>query len=321
MTSAVAKGPVGSYAISTVEFKSWFTEPLAPQPQRAKKKRAQKPVIHQIFASCVEVTDDPFWQEKFRNASIGSFPRGFSYNDGVLTYRKGAKVQSIEVSGNPYESSRACAEFFRSKGAIFSPIDQRNSSTLQYHRSQDLLSQKQLEWSDMNKKMQECLLSNYVLEMKEQMGLTDGEKEQLRQTVRLGIDNKVLVKTRIIVHENNIQRIDGLLWNPQVREFYIDPEIKPQNTRSSSRSNGGIPSIDPRLKDTIPKFTAQWEKYVAHLNTKQDRETRRRQRIVINQGQRLGPRLRLVASTTTTLDSTDATLTTDATDDTWTSTE
>jgi len=276
-------GRVGSYAISTVDFDSWMNEPVAQVPQRNRKIRGVKGIVNKIFADCAAAIQDPFWIDKFTNASMGKFPPKFSFHDGILTYRKGAKSMSLEVSNNPYEAAYACMEFFRSNGGIFSPIDQQNSLELQYARAHAVLTQQQLTWGDSNKKVQECLLSYYVMDMKKIMSLSDIEVVQLRQTIRLGIANKYLGKHNIKVENNRIQSIDGLLWNNEARNFYISQDLKPTTTRTYTRKKDGPAAIDPSQKDMIPQFGVKWRKYIENLDKKVANNNRRQRRITVNQ--------------------------------------
>lgn len=297
-------GRVGTYAISTVDFDSWMNEPVVNSPMKTRKVRGNKEVIHRIFADCAKVVLDPFWIDKFNNAAIGKFPSKFSFNDGILTFRKGTKNPSIEVSNNPAEAAIACMEFFRSNAGIFSPLDEQNSAQLQHARSHG--DQQQLSWADANKKVQECMLSYYVADMKRVMTLKDSEAEQLRQTIRLGISNKYFGKHNIRVEGNRIHTIGGLVWNNESREFYIDPELKPVSSRPYSRKKDGPPAIDPSQKDMIPQFSLKWKKYVESLDKKIIQNSRRQRRVVINQmttGGNGGPkRLHLVTSPTLTTD-------------------
>jgi hypothetical protein len=275
-------GRVGSYAISTVDFNSWINEPVVQAPQRTRKTRGTKEVINKIFTDCANITSDPFWMDKFNSAATGKLPPKFSYHDGLLTYRKGAKCNTIEVSNNPYEASHACMEFFRVNGGIFSPLDEQNSLALQYSRAHAVLTQEKLTWGDANKKVQECMLSYYVIDMKSRMNLSDMEVEQLRQTIRLGISGKYFGKHNIHVDNKRIYSVDGLLWNEELRTFYINPDIKPSVTRSYTRKKDGPPAIDPSQKDMIPQFGVKWNKYVESLDKKIIRNARRQRRITVN---------------------------------------
>jgi hypothetical protein len=293
-------GRVGSYAISTVDLDAWMNEPVIQAPIRARKTRGVKEVIHKVFSDCAVATQDPFWVDKFNTAAIGKFPHKFSFHDGVLTYRKGTKCNSLEVPNNPYEAAPACMEFFRANGGIFSPLDEQNSLELQYSRAHAVLTQQQLTWADANKKVQDCMLSYYIMDMKKLMSLNDDESGQLRQTIRLGIANKYFGKHNIRVENNHIHSIEGLLWNNQTRHFYMHPDLKPKITRSYTRKKDGPAAVDPGQKDTIPQFGIRWKKYMESLDKKLLRSNRRQRRVIINQAGGGVRHLQLVTTPTTT---------------------
>lgn len=272
-------GKVGSYAISTVKFDTWLAEPAPQIVQRTKKSKGAKEIVNKIFIECINVIDDSFWIEKFNNAAIGKFPQKFTFHDGVLTYRKGAKCQQLEVSANPIEAAFACMEFFKVNGGIFSPTDEQNSAAI--HNAQSTEDIKPLTWADANKKVQECILSYYVMDMKNLMVLNEKETENLRQTIKLGISNKFFGKHNIRLENNRIHSITGLLWNQEKRCFYIDPNMKPNVTRSYTRTKKTTSCIDPSQKDTIPQFETKWNKYIEALEKKIMRDEKRKKKVTI----------------------------------------
>jgi hypothetical protein len=178
-------------------------------------------------------------------------------------------------------------------------MDEQNSLELQYSRAHAVLTQQQLTWGDANKKVQECMLSHYVVTMKNVMTLSDNEVEQLRQTIKLGIANKYFGRHNIQVDNNRVHSIGGLLWNNDTRSFYINPELKPNSTRTYSRKKDGPAAVDPTQKDMIPQFTVKWSKYVESLDKKVLQEARRKGRVNINHPGGQVKHLQLVTTTTT----------------------
>ena len=261
------EGRIGSHAISTIDFSFWANEPIVQMPHKIKKTKVTKDIIYKIFDDCAVVTEDKFWAEKFNNAAIGKFPPKFSFNDGLLIFKKGAKCLTLEVSNNPYEASNACIQFFHTNGGIFSELDERNSAELQYERTREALNQEPLTWGNANKKVQENILCYYIENMKNLMKLEKSEAEELRQVIQLGIVSKHFGKHNINIENNRIHSITGLLWNAEARTFYIDPNIKPVTSRTYERkANNQI--NEPSEKDTIPQFGSEWDKYLDIINKK-----------------------------------------------------
>lgn len=273
---------VGSYAISTVNFDSWIKEPVITTQHKNKKTRGIKEVKNPCFLEYIEITQDSFWVEKFTNASIGKFPVKFSYRDGVMYYKKGAKVRSLELSNNKYEAAPSCIEFFRVNGGIFSPIDEQNSIALQNARIQSDLTAP-LTWGSANKKLQECLISYYVMHMKSSMNLKSNEVEQLRRCILLGIFNKYFGKHNIRIEENHIYSIEGLMWDDEAHIFFIDNRIKPVLTRKYTRKLDANNTSDISHKDMIPQFMTRWQKYVDFLDKKMIRINKQRTNIIQQQ--------------------------------------
>jgi len=274
-------GKIGSYAISTVGFDSWVNQQTNPSSKKTKKTRGTKEIVNKIFAEYAQIIDDKFWIEKFTNASVGKFPSKFTYKDGMLFYKKGTKSNTLDLPKNKIEGANACIEFFRVNGSIFSPTDIQRSLEIQERRSAEGKNFHELTWATANKKVQDCLLSYYVTNMQSIMKLTNTEMEQLRQTVNLGVVDKYFGKHNIHVNNKRIQTIDGLLWNDELRQFYIDPDLRPISSRAYTRKKHGPPAIDPELKDTVPNFGNKWSKYIDNLNKKWEKELRRQQRIII----------------------------------------
>lgn len=308
-----SSGNVGSYAISTIDFNSWAKGPSVQVTQKTRKSKTVKEIIHKCFVEYSEAIADPFWIDKFNNASYGKFPKYFSYHDGILSFRKGAKTQILEVPGNPYEAAYACMEFFRTHGGLFSPTDAQQSLNSQYARSQACVNQVELTWGTSNKKIQQCLISNYVTGMKNIMNLTEKEMEQLRQTILLGLSNKYFGKHNITLVSNQIHTIEGLLWNTENRSFYINPNIKPLTTRTYTRNKNGPPAIDPSEKDMVPQFNSKWCKYLDTLDKKIARTNRRNKRVTVTHAA-INRMNIMTDSTSTVTDATDMSDTTSTTD-------
>lgn len=278
-------GKVGSYAISTIGIDSWMNEPINNLSSRSRnnKNKTVREIIHPLFNECSKIILDPFWIDKFNLGSMGKFPRGFSYHDGILTYRKGSKSISIDLPNSPVEASHMIMDFFKIHGGIFSPMDQQTSLNINDQEDTAKNNNDQpITWNDINNKMQECLLSNYFTEMQKIMNLSQSETNNLRQVVKLGITNKYFGKYNILLDKTRISSINGLLWNNEQRYFFIDSELKPMAVRTYSRNKDALPVIDPNQKDMVPQFYIKWVKYLESLNKKVQMNNRKIRRIHIN---------------------------------------
>lgn len=270
--SQTISNKIGSYA-TIVDVDDWMNEKV---PQKAimkpKKTRVQKQIINKIFADCALIIQDQFWIDKFNMMSYGKFPNKFSYRSNILSYKKGNRYNTIQVSENPYEAICACMEFLKINGGIFSQMDEQTALELQYTRQSNRIVEKEpIIWSKLNKKMQMIFISFYVLEMKEKMGLNKDELEQLRQTINLGIYNKLLVETNIILSNEQIVTINDLFFDSEERLFFLNPNLKASITRTYSRKKQNI--IETKDKDTIPQFNVKFRKYLEIIDKKVSKRT------------------------------------------------
>lgn len=92
-----------SHAISTFELDAWMKNTIQANEVKqnknvGKKSKYYKEVHNEIFTTIMAVLTDDFWIEKFELASKGKFPRGFSCQNSILTYKKGNKTSSVDLS-------------------------------------------------------------------------------------------------------------------------------------------------------------------------------------------------------------------------------
>jgi len=258
---------VGSTSISTVNFNSWVSTPVIAVTEKTRKTRV-KEIINDIFVDCAKVTSDPFWVEKFNLAAIGKFPTNFTYHDTTLTYKKGAKTNKIVLSNNVKEAANAFMDFLRNNKSIFSPLDEQRVIDTQSNREQISVSEIPLTWETSSKKIKECLISYYVVDMMKMMNLTTEQAYQLKKIINTGIFSNLLDKNNIKLQNNRIISIEGLLYDPHNAIFYIDPSLVPSKHASYTKKKptNNIP------KDTIPQFNIKWEKYINKYIEQMDKQ-------------------------------------------------
>ncbi|MEM2986599.1 MAG: hypothetical protein QXV60_00660 [Nitrososphaerota archaeon] len=112
------------------------------------------------------------------------------------------------------------------------------------------------------KKVSLELINQYVEYTGSTMKLSSLEKEQMKETIHLGLINNSF--GNIIIENNAIVSIDGLLWDVDNRVFYIDARIK------SSKSTKNKKSIRTTYnkKELTPQFITKWERYLDSLYRK-----------------------------------------------------
>jgi hypothetical protein len=266
------EGPkVGTVAISTINFDDWCSGGFVSQDKNGKKKTRQtKEVVNTIFSECANCSiciTDPFWVEKFSAAALNKFPKGFSYRDNMLIYKKPGKDPiSINVSNNAVEAASACMEFFKTTTNLMSPKDKEREIQLLYELNKRNNAKDPLSWKTSCKNMRTSMICNYITDMKNTMKLSLEETDQLYNVVKVGITKKYFTKDNIVIQNNRIYSIGGLLWDDKKRNFYIDQRLTPAVSKSSSKKPADRSErLDKEDKDTIPHFYEKWEKYTDNV--------------------------------------------------------
>lgn len=253
---------VGDSSSAVVNFNTWANTPVRPTTNTKTKKTKNKEIVHEIFLLCAEVTSDPFWSEKFRLAAVGKFPNcdqsKFTYSNGTLTHKKGTRITKLNISSDPREAAEECMDFFREKQSIYSPTDQSLALELKFSRNSLLLETKELTWEKSNKKIRECLICYFINDQSEIMQLTSKQSEQLNTVIKIGLYRKYFDKNNIILSNDRIYSIGGLMWDSQNNVFFIDPDLNP----SVTRSYGKKPKTNNYPKDSLPQFGVKWDKYI-----------------------------------------------------------
>ena len=267
MTNRNLHSKVGSVSITTVNFNSWANTPVVASIAKTKKIKI-KEIVNEIFVECAKITDDPFWVEKFNAAAIGKFPTNFYYHDGTLIYKKGAKNNKIILSSNIQESAYAFINFLRVNKSIFSPLDEQSTIDTQYDRINSSSNNETLTWEIASKKIKECLISYFVVDMTTMMNLTQYQSNQLRQIIQKGIFSNLFDKHNITLKNNRIFSIGGLLYDPQNSLFYIDSNLVSSTNRSCSKKK----TVNNIPKDTIPQFNIKWDKYINKYVEQMDKQ-------------------------------------------------
>jgi hypothetical protein len=293
---------IGSSAISTVQFGAWISQP-SNITTKGRKIKTAKEAIHPIFAECAQLTNDPFWADKLNKAAFGKLPVKFTYRDGSLCFRKGAKSISVEVPYAPELAVQVCVDFFRVHGKLFSEKDSEQYQSV--YQNKDSLVEEELTWGGSNKGVRSNLLSYFFEAMRVKYFLPDSVMVQLRQVVNTGISGKYFGKDNIHISHSRIVRIDGLVWDQTQQLFTIDPALSPASTKTTTKK--GAKPLELSQKDTVPHFTAKWKKHMDNLDRKLTTHARSQKKFIVSHrtltlnivGPRTAPASPLTLSTST----------------------
>lgn len=252
------KSNIGKPAVSDGDI-DFFTKEYGTEVKKAGKRKNNKEVVNPIFEEYCKCTDDPFWKEKFTNASYNKFPKNFFFSEGKLSFKKGPKILQQELTSSVFQNAENCMEFFRFHGRLFSTMDQNNSTRTHMSAGAD---KEFMTWEKYNRKTQNVLLSYYTWEEKDKKVLTKEEHKCFRKLIEIGILNRNIDKSSIIMVGNRITEIKGLNWDEERRSFFLDEKPKSSSSRTSKKKDT---SDNVEDKNCEPKFHSKWKKYGKHL--------------------------------------------------------
>lgn len=252
---------VGNYAcITSSNRRPWSSKPVIPKKKTTRKKK----IIYPIFYECSTLTKDPFWKRKFEQAGYGKFPRGFSYYDGLLMYKRGIKNEATKIPTNNTEDAYCTSlYFFKQTANMYSDEDKKRLREEEHklHLQERL---KERTWAKASRRQREVLVDIYIQELTEKYNLSSYQSRKVGDLIYLGIFYNVLDKDVIHLEDGMISEIEGLNYDEGSGEFTLDQELKPKIPKSSSKAKKITPSPEPRhITTQIRKnmnFQTEWEK-------------------------------------------------------------
>ena len=244
--------------IDSVQVTDWVNE--MQEAARSKKSKI-KPVIYPIFQEAKEYLSDGQWIAKFEQASRGKFPPKITYHNQRLS-KKGQKHVYLDIPNDPREAKDRILGFFMAHSPR--PDFVNETAALPDAPALDPIT-----WGKVSKKTRDALKSYYIIDQKIAHKLNKRELGQLRQILNFGLVNRIFHKDTVHVHNKRIVAIEGLLWDDDKRQYYIEPELlknnlaRPCTKYRESDLFDNIPS-----KDTIPQFGLRLNKYLESLDRK-----------------------------------------------------
>lgn len=258
----------GSYSVSVKSFFSSWKQKSDKKPIETDKKRKKilKPVVNPIFEKCASITDDEYWKIILTECSLGKFPRYFSFKPNLLTYRKGNKMISLELSKSPSNALLDVLEFFQKFGGLLSEKDRLRMKKLEEEKLLEKLNRDtDITWKDIKtEKMKNILIIEFVESLNEKLNFTEDERKELITIIKKGFMLKYFTASNIEMDNGRIKEIEGLIIDYNTKEFEIDPYYITERT---GRKYIGL-GIEESKKKPDVNFLDVWTKYLNGLENK-----------------------------------------------------
>lgn len=243
------------FASADLSKRSWLNNPVT-KSDKVKKSKVTK-IKWPIFDEMFKRESDPFWKDYWSRASQGKFPSGFSFNGSEVYYTRRNKCTRVVINDNIVEMCQVIKAAMQEHANIYSPSDlKRLNNILNLDDNvHDIES-----WSKCNGTKKD-IIAHYLLELGEEYKLNSKEREELDQTINVGVNIGAFNKKTIIMSNNKIVYIEGLDWDTEQKKFYINTQkspfkIKKPTSNASKKSN-------PRC------FVSKWAKMNESKNKKE----------------------------------------------------
>ena len=257
----------GNYAVATAKTRPWLSTPIGATTTKSRKSKAQVVISNPLFTECATLTTDPFWISIFTQAAIGKFPRGFSYKENILTYKRGVKISSIEVPTEATLAKDACIMFFGKMAGLLSESDQERTRHEYDQRMLEKVALKSCTWSDIKKKkIRDLLIGTFVQDISRIFELTDKEDDQLSTIVSIGFLLGHFQGKNVAFENGRITAIHGLMYDPNNRIFYLDASLVPKVTKSSKSKK----TDEEGKEGKNLSFLNLWVKFLDNLEKKME---------------------------------------------------
>jgi len=255
--SSVTKSPGNSDA-SPFEALPWDSTSVTTTRPKTRRAKPDPVIVHPIFKDCADRVTDPTWKNIFNEASFGKLPKGFTYKDGYITHKIRNKIARIQISDDPDRAVNECISFFKEKAGIMSLEDHKKAKEdfEEYLlKSGSLLPTK---WSEIRKKkVKDVLISTFITRLSKELGLTQQEKNDLRNKIYLGFILGCFGNEQVKLDNGYIRNIAGLDFDQETRSFRIDYSQAPKQIKKSRRTE--------KVSKQKNSFYTLWIKFLESL--------------------------------------------------------
>jgi len=194
-------------------------------------------IYHEDLYKISENTLDPFWKTKIENMSRGKFTKNISLNSNTLIYKKGAKIQTLDITINENSDlSNMCKDiikFIQNNCNMWSSDDavKQQKKYIKLFRE---FKPKDILWQNLTKKTKRYIIYLYCQKLvNENIKIAKVYTAyQLLLIIERIFSTKTLLKKNIIYNNLRIEKIEGLEFS---NGHLITKIKKPKNKKTIIR--------------------------------------------------------------------------------------
>lgn len=183
-----------------------------------RKQRVRDPtkVKHDIFMECAKTEKMPFWKHILEDCAYGQFPRGMTFREGMLFYKKGKhkSASTKHLPENVQEAKTAVINFFKNEIGVLSKDEILRQKMAMRVKMGEILRPHDTVWKDIRAPTtQRQILLNYALTQQDHLNLNIDQAYQLYTVLVVGlaigtiIPDDIEMDRGVIISVDNIERL------------------------------------------------------------------------------------------------------------------
>lgn len=264
---------VGGYATLTRKSMPWIT-----QGKKNTKSKNKKRIVNPIFEQCAQLAEDEEWKSRLEDAAKGKFPKGFLYQDGFLSYKKGNKIEREEIPSEPVDALEATIKFFQEKGNIRSSRDKEEENRKKLEADRRSMCNNNIEWKNVNRdKIKDALINEYVDRLAREYSLDSESRSKLISLIYLGLNLGYLDSSNIQMSSGKISSISILRFVSDEEGFILDTNKSAKKLKLPSNTINEVTDPTFSFNDRpVASFKDLWDKYRKSVNRKSQKSNVKR---------------------------------------------
>lgn len=237
-----AKTKTMAGAVKKVDFTAWLKEERKKEKSNTVIKKGRRKNANPVFQEYATYITDDFWKQFFINIGLGKYPKGFTWIDDQIVFRKGTKTVGLTLNDSANQNIIAIMDFFRAHGNIMSPKEIEELETERKEREFER-SQVIQDWSHLPKQGKEQLLTNYASRLASEHKFDRDRYRKLLSTLYVGFIFGYFDKNNIVMNDMVIEDIDNLIYHKKDNVFYFSEGKSKANKTAKPTKKVGTKKI------------------------------------------------------------------------------
>lgn len=206
------------------------TGTIPSEEKKTKRNRYQKKIVFPEFLECSKYTLNNYWIQMMTQCSYGKFPRGLSYQDGKLLFKKKNIVRQFSLPDSPEQLCRTLIRIFREELCMVSSVEDKKQTEL-VEKDKETVPREGFLSEIKDKNVRFRLLFDFTVNYQRHFHLTEPQRQQLYAILCIGQLLKIIQPENIEIQNHRIIHIDHIHFRNGRFELDLD-----QARLSSSRS-------------------------------------------------------------------------------------